>query len=65
LGKKSLKDTLVSQETRFHEGQDQFWQSVVDTMLDGLLVVDVEGVILAGNRAMEQITPGATGPSSR
>jgi PAS domain S-box-containing protein len=45
-----------SQEVRFHEGLEQFWKTVVDTMLDGLLVVDGEGVILAVNQAMERIT---------
>jgi two-component system response regulator HydG len=52
-----LKDKLVRiEKSLFHEGQDQFWKTVIDTMMDGLLVVDVEGVILSVNQAMEQIT---------
>jgi two-component system response regulator HydG len=43
-------------EALFQEGQEQFWKTVIDTMVDGLLVVDVEGVILSVNQAMEQIT---------
>jgi len=43
-------------ETLFEEGQEHFWKTVIDTMMDGLLVVDMEGVILSVNQAMEQIT---------
>jgi two-component system, NtrC family, response regulator HydG len=43
-------------ESLFEEGQEQFWKTVIDTMMDGLLVVDVEGVILSVNLAMERIT---------
>jgi two-component system, NtrC family, response regulator HydG len=38
------------------ESQDQFWRTVINTMIDGLLVVDLEGMILSANQAMEQIT---------
>ncbi|MCK9375171.1 MAG: sigma 54-interacting transcriptional regulator [Syntrophobacterales bacterium] len=54
---KPLPDRLIlAQEALFEEGQEQFWKTVIDTMMDGLLVVDVEGVILSVNLAMEQIT---------
>ncbi len=43
-------------ETLFEEGEEQFWKTVIDTMMDGLLVVDLEGTILSVNQAMEQIT---------
>jgi two-component system response regulator HydG len=57
VGVKSLGDQPErSQEALFHEGQDRFWKTVIDTMMDGLVVVDVEGVILSVNQAMEQIT---------
>ena len=44
------------QDALLPEGQDQFWKTVIDTMMDGLLVVDMEGVILSVNQAMEQIS---------
>lgn len=34
----------------------QYWETVVQTMLDGLMIVDPEGVILSVNNAMEQLT---------
>jgi PAS domain S-box-containing protein len=37
-------------------GQDQFWKTVIDTMMDGLIIVNPEGVILAANQAMEDLT---------
>jgi two-component system response regulator HydG len=43
-------------EALFEEGQEHFWKTVIDTMMDGLVVVDVEGVILSVNQAMERIT---------
>ncbi|HTY24354.1 MAG TPA: sigma 54-interacting transcriptional regulator [Desulfomonilaceae bacterium] len=33
-----------------------FWKTVVDTMMDGLIVVDSDGMIVAVNRASEEIT---------
>ena len=42
-------------EAVFEEGRDQFWKTVIDTMMDGLLVVNLEGVILSANQAMEPI----------
>ncbi len=33
-----------------------FWKTIVDTMMDGLMVVDEEGMIVAVNQATEQIT---------
>ena len=33
-----------------------FWKTIVDTMMDGLMVVDSEGMIVAVNQATEQIT---------
>lgn len=34
----------------------QYWKSIVDTMMDGLMVVDTEGIIVSVNRAMEELT---------
>jgi two-component system, NtrC family, response regulator HydG len=34
----------------------QYWETVIDTMMDGLMVVDPEGIIVAINKAMEQVT---------
>ena len=36
--------------------QSSFLKSVIDTMMDGLMVVDTEGTIISINRAMEIIT---------
>ena len=47
---------VISKEPLFHEGQDHFWKTVIDTMMDGLMVVNLEGIILSANQAMEQIT---------
>jgi two-component system response regulator HydG len=33
-----------------------YWETVIDTMMDGLMVVDPEGIIVAINKAMEQVT---------
>ena len=33
-----------------------FWKTIVDTMMDGLIVVDVDGMIVAVNHATEQLT---------
>lgn len=38
------------------EEYSQYWQTVVHTMLDGLMVVDPDGIILSINDAMEQLT---------
>jgi PAS domain S-box-containing protein len=38
------------------EDVQQYWKVIVDTMMDGLLVVDTEGTIVSVNRAMEEIT---------
>lgn len=35
---------------------DKYWETVINTMMDGLMVVDPEGVIVAANQAMERIT---------
>jgi two-component system response regulator HydG len=34
----------------------EYWKTVVDTMMDGVVVVDREGSILSVNKAMERIT---------
>jgi two-component system, NtrC family, response regulator HydG len=34
----------------------KFWEKVIDTMLEGLVVVDMTGTILSVNQAMEQMT---------
>jgi two-component system, NtrC family, response regulator HydG len=40
----------------FEEDHEQFWKTVIDTMMDGLMVVNLEGIILSVNQAMEHIT---------
>ncbi len=47
---------MKSEERVFEEGHEEFWKTVIDTMMDGLIVVNLEGVILSVNQAMEQIT---------
>ncbi|MGA9756251.1 MAG: sigma 54-interacting transcriptional regulator [Desulfobaccales bacterium] len=53
---KANRDKQDVPEALFEEGQEYFWKTVIDTMMDGLVLVDVEGVILSVNQAMEQIT---------
>jgi PAS domain S-box-containing protein len=38
------------------EEYNKYWKSVVDTIADGLMVVDPEGIIVTVNNAMERIT---------
>ena len=38
------------------EEHSNYWETVIDTMMDGLMVVDPEGVIISINKAMETIT---------
>ncbi|MFA9614277.1 MAG: sigma-54 interaction domain-containing protein, partial [Deltaproteobacteria bacterium] len=38
------------------EEYSQYWKTIVDTMTDGLMVVDSEGVIVSINQAMEEIS---------
>jgi two-component system response regulator HydG len=38
------------------EEYSNYWETVIDTMMDGLMVVDLEGVIISINKAMETIT---------
>ena len=38
------------------EEYNQYWKSVVDTITDGLMVVNPEGIIVSVNNAMERIT---------
>jgi two-component system response regulator HydG len=40
----------------FKEEYRQYWKTIVDTMADGLMVVDSEGVIISINKALEKIT---------
>jgi len=40
----------------FENEYSQYWQTVVQTMLDGLMIVDPEGIILSVNNAMEGMT---------
>jgi PAS domain S-box-containing protein len=40
----------------FEEEYSQYWKTIVDTMADGLMVVDSEGVIVSINKAMEEIS---------
>ena len=36
--------------------QSDYWETVIETMMDGLMIVDPEGVIVSINKAMEVIT---------
>jgi two-component system, NtrC family, response regulator HydG len=54
--KDSVRAKSGTPEALFEEGQEHFWKTVIDTMMDGLVVVDVEGLILSVNLAMERIT---------
>ncbi len=38
------------------EEYSRYWQTVVQTMLDGLMIVDSEGIIISTNDAMEKLT---------
>ncbi len=40
----------------FDTEQSQYWQTVVQTMLDGLMVVDPDGIIISVNNAFETLT---------
>jgi len=40
----------------FEEEYSQYWKTIVDTMADGLMVVDSEGVIVSVNKAMEELS---------
>ena len=35
---------------------NEYWKTVVDTMQDGLMLVNKEGVIITANKALETIT---------
>jgi PAS domain S-box-containing protein len=38
------------------QGYEQFWEKVIETMIEGVVVVDAKGIILSANQAMEEIT---------
>jgi two-component system, NtrC family, response regulator HydG len=38
------------------EGNKRFWEEVMNTIMEGVVVLDPRGVILAANQAMEEIT---------
>ncbi|EFK08697.1 PAS domain S-box protein [delta proteobacterium NaphS2] len=40
----------------FENEYSQYWKTVVQTMLDGLMVVDPDGIILSVNNAFEKLT---------
>ena len=40
----------------FEKEYSQYWKTVVETMLDGLMVVDPGGIILSVNNAFEALT---------
>lgn len=40
----------------FEEEVDRYWKTIVDTIRDGIMVVDTNGSILSVNRALETIT---------
>jgi two-component system, NtrC family, response regulator HydG len=57
MSSKSATDSLsILQENLSGRDPEQFWKTVIDTMMDGLLIVDPQGMILAANTAMEEIT---------
>lgn len=35
---------------------DKYWETVINTMMEGLMVVNPDGIIIAANQAMERIT---------
>jgi PAS domain S-box-containing protein len=39
-----------------HQDLNQYWKTVVDTIQDGVMIVNPEGVIVSVNRAFEEIT---------
>ncbi|MEJ5301042.1 MAG: sigma 54-interacting transcriptional regulator [Thermodesulforhabdaceae bacterium] len=40
----------------FKLDRDKYWQTIVNTMMDGLMVVDVDGKIVFVNRALEEMS---------
>jgi len=40
----------------FEQALNEYWKTVVDTIQDGLMVVDKEGTIISVNKALETIT---------
>ncbi|MDD2902423.1 MAG: sigma 54-interacting transcriptional regulator [Syntrophales bacterium] len=40
----------------FQHGYDKFWEKVIDTMMEGVVVVNPQGIILSVNQALEEIT---------
>ena len=38
------------------QGLNQYWKIVVDTIQDGVMIVDTEGIIISVNRGFEEIT---------
>jgi two-component system response regulator HydG len=40
----------------FEEEVDRYWKTIVDTIRDGIVVVDTTGSILSVNKALETIT---------
>ena len=38
------------------EEYNRYWKTVIETMMDGLMVVSEEGTIVSVNKAMEQLT---------
>ncbi|MEJ2641683.1 MAG: sigma 54-interacting transcriptional regulator, partial [Desulfosarcinaceae bacterium] len=39
-----------------HQDLNQYWKTVVDTIQDGVMIVNPEGIIVSVNRAFEEIT---------
>jgi two-component system, NtrC family, response regulator HydG len=56
MAEELMAKNLAGEQDMFLEGHENFWKTVIDTMMDGLLVVNTDGVILSVNQAMEQIT---------
>jgi len=49
-------DAVNSKDPWFPEGCDDFWKRIIDTMMEGLMIVDTRRVIRSVNQALEQIT---------
>ncbi len=43
-------------EPKVYAEYQQFWQTVVETMTDALIIIDTEGIIVSVNRAMTEIS---------
>jgi two-component system response regulator HydG len=40
----------------FEQDLNQYWKTVVDTIQDGVMIVDIKGTIVSANKGLEKIT---------